>query len=116
MEIRFKIWDKKNKKMSKPVTPLDIALNKELVLESRSVCPQIDPCYEPRDVVFLLYANLVDKKGEDIYAEDILKDKDGLVTIKWSDGAFIERDCARLTQADANNFEKVGNSYEQTIN
>jgi len=111
-EIKFKIWDKENKKF----TDDDIYMDKNGNLGR----VQDDGFYCEDTFIPLRFTGLLDKKGDDIYEGDILHNKYDKFNyeIMWDDNSAcwsLGKDGQPLSKYKLNEFwDIIGNIYENS--
>jgi uncharacterized phage protein (TIGR01671 family) len=104
-EIKFKVWDKKYKRMiSMQLTLSDIAKEEELVLP-----------YHTENYEFLLYTGVKDKNEKDIYEFDILKiklkNKEFIGVVEYHKGCYFVGGMP-LYMIESEEMEIVENYFE----
>lgn len=118
-EIKFRAWDKENKKMMK-VSSLSLE-NKEIAVRENGTYH----FFRMQNLELMQCAGLTDKNGTEIYEGDIVLVKLGGVStwyktvVKFKEGAFIAslidgEDYIYIFNRgfDNNDFEVIGNIYE----
>lgn len=97
-EIKFKIWNSKEKCMSRILTINQLIFNGYSIKE---------------DQIILQFTGLKDSKGLDIYEGDIITSDTGfLMFISWSDGSLRWECLSCYTQEFVENLSTFGNERE----
>jgi len=117
-EIKFKIWDNKQKKMIREWVnmPLSVDLKNNTFEFSKHIIENVE---------ILQYTGIKDKNGKEIYEGDIIKTHDGVYTIEFVGGAFEgvkdnkkyknKKDYFMLNRGNKDSLvEVVGNIYESS--
>lgn len=118
-EIKFRAWDKENKKMMK-VSSLSLE-NKEIAVRENGTYH----FFRMKNLELMQYTGLKDKNGKEIYEGDIVLIEPGGIStwhktvIEFKEGALIAslingEDCFYIFNPgfDSNDFEVIGNIYE----
>lgn len=117
-EIKFRAWDKENKKMMK-VSSISLE-NKEIAVKDFGTYH----FFRIKDIELMQYIGLKDKNNKEIYEGDIVLVKPGgtstyKTVVKFKEGAFIAslidgEDYIYIFNRgfDSNDFEIIGNIYK----
>ena len=112
-EIKFRVWDKENKKMMK-VSSLSLE-NKEIAVRENGTYH----FFRMQNLELMQYTGLKDKNGKEIYEGDIVilndAEEENRCIVKYKYGSYILVDGdlrEDLSNVEAKFLEVVGNIYE----
>ncbi len=109
-EIKFRIWDKFNKKMY-----FQNEISVGILPEDFYVIENLDGkiIVQPESAILMQYTGLKDKNGKEIYEGDLLKsltyNEGDIDEVIWEDALSIE---PFLYYMQPDDFEVIGNIYE----
>lgn len=101
-EIKFRAWDKKNKRLYDPMELRDGAL-----VGFRSICWD-------NPIILMQFTGLLDKQGKEIYEGDILLFDYGHYTLKKIVVEFFHG-CFGICGYDTLNGERMGETWFRTL-
>lgn len=124
--IKFRAWDKRNKKMRKvdsvsfhckesSANALDDQTPKVVNLWGKDIINEkwIIRRREANEVILMQFTGLHDKNGKEIYEHDVMKDNSGqMFPIKYLSGAFVFADTPLCDMSPCVDCEVIGNIYE----
>ena len=113
-EIKFRVWDKENKKMMK-VSSLSLE-NKEIAVRENGTYH----FFRMQNLELMQYTEVKDKNGKEIYEGDIyhVGDKNIRYLVVWFDSGFEGKQLRSTSYAGlkswAKDIEILGNIYENS--
>lgn len=120
MKIKFRVWDKQDKKMIR--SPYDADFNVVIVLpnlvemhkKSKTKMKEfIQGDYLNERFEVMLHTGIEDKNNKEIYEGDIIKTRFGTGEVIYKDCRFLVNDCLlQLNHCIPFNIEILGNIYE----
>ena len=113
-EIKFRAWDKKQKRM---LYPVDIFNEPGLVWEDTTegileLNRIIDSFGMREELELMQFTELLDKKGKEIYEGDIVKWWDTKAHVEFRNGKFTASIHDDFTVTNWKACEVIGNSFE----
>ena len=115
-ELKFRVWDKQNKKWFDPYKDSDdgagITLNGQISFCSQSSFGYVE---YPDRFIIQQFTGFLDKNHKEIYEGDKIRDSEGIKIIGWINGGWhvgYSSAYSELARCPQENIEVIGNIYE----